>query len=278
MRLRPARKRASLGDFGRPLPNTVMTHTEHSRRADNRIRFPRTQTWEYLETTHVIVSTCGIPRPFQEAFLNICLTTRRCYLQTFGSKTLGRVEINVTKRAKLHHRLWTNGADRIYLTLSKKSQLDIPQKSGVNNIYGLAHELGHIVLYRSLINIPALPPGWGEGWATFLGSFLAIPHLYSEHGPTLWPYAYDYLTTEGPDRVRDAYARHHNRLKDPCGRVVICLDKLHSTMGHRPFCRFFKRLFASPLTSADFVSQVNEQLRELDLDPPELDSKKPPFQ
>ena len=88
----------------------------------------------------------------------------------------------------------------MYLTLRDERQFLPAPQSGVFHVHGLAHELAHILLYRSLVNIAALAEGWGEGWAIYLSSFIAVPYLYRKYGAAMWPYPYNYLETEGPTR------------------------------------------------------------------------------
>jgi hypothetical protein len=230
------------------------------RAVEKRIAFPRTREWEYLEGDGVTVSTCGVPREFREAFLRIFVESRAYYRRMFGTSAIGWVEFNVRKGNGLPLRLWTNGADRAFLTLSKKGQLEPPSLSGIRHMYGLPHELGHIVLYRSLINVGVLADGWGEGWAVYLSSFLAVPHLYKKFGPELWPYPYDYLATEGPGRFLKVFKATHNRNLGSCFACVRTLHQLEQQLGRAGFGRFFRSLLKTPIRADRLKSEVEKKL------------------
>jgi hypothetical protein len=199
--------------------------------------------------------------------LRILVETRCLYRRLFGKHVIERVELNVHKSAGLSHRLWTNGADRIYLTLSRKRQLEPPAKSGVRNLHGLTHEMAHLVLYRSLINLPMLESGWGEGWAVYVASFLAIPHLYAKHGPVLWPYPHDFLKTDGAAM----YAlRFHNKRESsfsPELSIVWRLHCLERALGRREFVQLLRRQLRAPVRADRFVSEMNEAFRTNNIAP-----------
>ena len=70
------------------------------------------------------------------------------------------------------------------------SQLAPSPQSGIFNIYGSCHELGHIVMYRGMKNQVGLPDGIGEGWAHYAGSVVldaVAEHLGQKSGrsPTM---------------------------------------------------------------------------------------------
>lgn len=234
--------------------------TQRSANPALRVTFPKTRDWEYLSEGGITVSTWGIPLPFREAFLRVLLATRTYYRRLFGPQSIAWVELNVRKSNSLPLRLWTNGADRVFLTLSRKSQLAPPLKSGVRHMFGLPHELGHLVLYRSLVNLQALPPGWGEGWATYMASFLAVPYLYGKFGPELWPYPYNYLEAEGPASYRRRLEATEQEKDDPMLRVVRDLHSLERQLGRDGFTHFFRHLLRRPVRSLDFCHAVTEKL------------------
>ena len=224
--------------------------------------FPRSRQWEYAYDSEISVSTYGIPGIFRHSFLKILAATSAYYRQAFGAQSVGRLELNVRKQSGLCNRLWTNGADRIYLTLARKKELEPPRISRVFNIYGLAHELGHIVLYRSLINIHELHRGWGEGWAVYVASFMAVPYLFSKYGPDLWPYPYDYLQTEGPKRLLSCFNSQPVKIISPVTHAVHSLYVFQQQLGgERNFQKYFRELFARPIRSDMFYKKVSMKIK-----------------
>lgn len=231
--------------------------------AHRQIRFPKSRQWEYSDREGVTVSTYGIPQEFREAFLNILVVTRGYYRRLFGDHVIDFVEFNVRKSRGLPLRLWTNGADRVFLTLSRKTQLEPASVSGVRHLHGLTHELAHIVLYRSLINLSELAAGWGEGWAIYLGSFWGVPHLYEEFGDGAWPYPHCYLASDGPGRYQQYFSQKGWRPPNPTVQVVYDLYRWQQCVGDNTFVRFFQELLSSPLRADQFNQKVSKELRAL---------------
>lgn len=221
-----------------------------------RIAFPRSRRWEYATRGKIAVSTYGLPVVFRNAFLEILAATSTYYRRVFGAHAVGQVEFNVRKQSNQRLRLWTNGADRIYLTLSRKETLKPPTDSGVHHLYGITHELAHIVLYRSLINVAALPSGWGEGWAAFTASFWAVPYLFSKHGPELWPYPYDYLAMDGPERYLRQFGTRSARRRRPVLSAMHELYECEQQIGRQRFQCLLRRMLREPMRADRFVEEL----------------------
>ncbi|MGO8752398.1 MAG: hypothetical protein ACLQNE_41190 [Thermoguttaceae bacterium] len=229
--------------------------------ASPRIVFPAGARWSYTSREDLTVSACGLPSAFREAFWNVLHAARRLFRRLFGPRSIGWVEFNAKMSGGLPLALWTNGADRVYMTLGDKRQLLPAHQSGVFHIHGLAHELGHIVLYRSLVNLSLLADGWGEGWAVYLSSFMAVPYLYRELGPAAWPYSYNFLETEGPARYLRQFAEGGARDFGPTLNSVRALHLLEQKLGRDGFAAFFRRILGQRLHAAKFDSMVLAKLR-----------------
>ncbi len=227
------------------------------------IRFPRRGGWQYASRDGVVVSCWGLPAPFRRAFLTIAANTRAYYRTLFGAETVPAVELNVRMEPGLPLRLWTNGADRIYLTLSNKSQLAPAPKSGVRHVHGITHELAHIVLYRALINLSELAEGWGEGWAVYLASFWAVPRLFQRHGAGLWPYPYDYRRFDGPGRLIEQFGATSEPPSEPVPRAVYDLYRLEQGLGSKEFAARFRSMLRRRMRADDFNERIAAALRRL---------------
>ncbi len=227
-----------------------------SQRMQTVISFPRKRKWEYATRRNVTVSTYGIPKEFQAAFLRILVTTTACYRRLFGGHTVGRIEFNVRKSSGLPLRLWTNGADRIYMTLSRKEQLQPPRSSGVRHIHGLTHEVAHIVMYRMLINLSALGSGWGEGWAVFCASNWGVPEIHRQIGPTAWPYEWNYLSTDGPACLLRRLGNGRKQTTDPVTGVVRRLWNWRNRVGDQQAATFFRDVLRQPVPADQFTEMV----------------------
>lgn len=99
--------------------------------------------------------------------------------------------------------------DTIHLAVAGVDDLR-PPPTGGTTLYGVCHELGHLVVGHVLAGTPALPVVWDEAIAHLLAVDVLLPAVWAAHGPDLWPDTYpDYLTREtslptGPDGRLDA--------------------------------------------------------------------------
>ena len=98
----------------------------------------------------------GAVRPpvgVREAFWNVLHAARRLFPPPFRPPVdrMGGIQRQDVRGPPLAGR--PTAQTRVYMTLGDKRQLLPAHQSGVFHIHGLAHELGHIVLYRSLVNL-----------------------------------------------------------------------------------------------------------------------------
>ncbi|HKV80279.1 MAG TPA: hypothetical protein VJP02_19175 [Candidatus Sulfotelmatobacter sp.] len=101
------------------------------------------------------------------------------------------VTLSVTCGDGVGSRLFNDGKDQLFLSISSLDSLAPPAKSGIFNIYGICHELGHLAMYRTLKNRDWLANSAAEGWAHFIGSAV-VDRVYAAKGESLWPEPYDY--------------------------------------------------------------------------------------
>lgn len=82
--------------------------------------------------------------------------------------------------------LRTDYQDSIILALSSSEQT-LPPPLGVNLVYGLAHEVSHMVVARSLPPGASLAVVWDEAFAHHLALNTFFPALSARFGDTPWP-------------------------------------------------------------------------------------------
>ncbi len=143
------------------------------------------------ERPGVRVEYDGIEAAYAEAMGTIIVTARRIHANDFGLDMPETIVMSVECGPDASTRLWTDGQDRVTMTLKRPDQLRKPSDSGVFNIYGLCHELGHMAMYRTLKDRPWLSGDAAEGWAHFCGS-VVVDQVYAANGKELWPDPYDY--------------------------------------------------------------------------------------
>lgn len=84
----------------------------------------------------------------------------------------------------------------VHLAVSDPGQLR-PPPAGSNVLYGLCHEVGHLVTAATLPAGRHLPVVWDEALAHLLAVDVLLPAVWAAHGDSLWPDPYpDYLERE----------------------------------------------------------------------------------
>jgi hypothetical protein len=153
--------------------------------------FARTSAADTAEGAGVRVTYDGIDAKQAAAIANTLSAAREAYVRDFGFDMPDTILCTVTCGPKETTRLYTDGNDRVFLPLPSKDKLAKPAVSGVSNLYGLCHELGHIAMYRVLKDRDWMTGAGAEGWAHFTGS-VVVDEVYKAKGEKLWPDPYDY--------------------------------------------------------------------------------------
>ena len=133
----------------------------------------------------------GIDRKHAEALARVTNAARRAAVERFGFDVPQRITIDVRHEPNGKARLWTDGADRFTLVVTSPDDLAPPATSGVFHVYGMCHELGHVVMYRPIPRHDWLTGDGAEGWAHYFGSRV-VDDVYASEGPEVWATPYDY--------------------------------------------------------------------------------------
>jgi hypothetical protein len=127
--------------------------------------------------------------------------------------------------------LWTDGESHMFLHLKSKELLAPASRTGVFNIYGMCHELGHIAMYRNLESLMGLPQGVGEGWADYAGK-VVVTEVAARLGKAIWPEYYDIAEVEGIGRLKRASAQAKPWDKmDPTSRASLVCYRIETEYG-----------------------------------------------
>jgi len=156
-------------------------------------------------TDHVVVTYDGIDQPYAEAIARVAQAAREIAVKQFGFDMPKTVKVDVTLDPKRPVRLFTDGHDSMTLNVETAEDLRKPSESGVYNIYGICHELGHVAMFRIIQNHLWITPAAAEGWAHYLGSRI-VDGVYAQEKEDLWPDSYDYLA-DGTARLNDQLTR-----------------------------------------------------------------------
>ena len=142
-----------------------------------------------FRSDHAVVSYTGIGEAYAKAIAATAEAARAAAIEQYGLSMPATVAVSVDRGRR--PRLFTDGKDRMYLTVRSERDLRQPRVSGVYNIYGICHELGHMAMYRVIRDHSWMTTAAAEGWAHYLGSRL-VDAVYRKHGLALWPDRYDY--------------------------------------------------------------------------------------
>jgi hypothetical protein len=192
---------------------------------------------ETVTAEHARVTYDGVDARSATAIANTIAAAWTAYVEDFAfdmpQTVIGSVEVGPGKQT----RLYTDGHDHLFLTLPSQRQLAPPSKSGVFNLYGMCHELGHMAMYRTLTEVPFLSGAANEGWAHYVGSCV-VDRVYESKGETLWPEKYDYHA--------DGTARLDKQLTgldviDPTVRAAGAWRKLEPIIGRKGFVKLFEQ-------------------------------------
>jgi len=148
---------------------------------------------------HAAVSYAGIDRQYAQAIARAAAAARAVAVDQFGFDMPETVRVRVRCDRKAGVRLYTNGQDRLFLTVRAQADLRKPADSGVFHLYGICHEVGHLAMYRLIRDHGWMTTAAAEGWAHYLGSRIT-DGVHAREGKDLWPDEYDYLV-DGTKRL-----------------------------------------------------------------------------
>jgi hypothetical protein len=121
-----------------------------------------------------------------------------------------------------------------------------------------------------LINLSCLAPGWGEGWAIYTASFLAIPHLYRKYGQNLWPYPHNFEESDGPALYLKRFGDNNKSGWHPIVQVVWQLHSLENILGRRKFVNLVRKKLRTPIRADLFANQMVDIMKAVGI--PQLTS------
>ena len=217
------------------------------------------------EKPGVIVRTLRIDGAYGEAFAAILCEARREYENTFGFSLPETIILEARREPQRNVRLWTDGNSRIFLTISSQRQLAPSPQSGIFNIYGICHELGHIVMYRGMKNQVGLPDGVGEGWAHYAGS-VVVDAVAERLGRKIWPEPYDVKSVEGLLRLQNQVERTNWANLDATKRAAKVFYEIEKKHGRKMVGAALGRALNQQPSGKELMPLVVRSLRELTAD------------
>ena len=199
-----------------------------------------------VSAPHVKVTYEGIGEQQAKAIVETLSAAHRVYADHFGFDMPETVRCTVQCGPGKPSRLFTDGHDRVVLSMPSAEKLLRPGKSGTFVLYGLCHELGHVAMYRVLKDRHWLTTAGAEGWAHYAGS-VVVDRVYQARGEKLWAHdPYDYRADGTPRLNRQLAAASPPEVAKGAGAWM----KLGDAVGHRGFLKIFESLEQIPPRSA----------------------------
>ena len=154
---------------------------------------------------HVEMTYEGLDEAQAKAVVDTMSAAWTVYVEDFGAdmpeKVIGTAVVEKGRKTQLY----TDCVDRFFLYLADKRLLLPPAKTGVFNLYGMCHELGHMAMRRVLKDdYVMLTDSAREGWAHSAGS-VVVDAVWAAKGEKLWFEPYDY-GKDGTPRLDRALA------------------------------------------------------------------------
>ncbi len=110
----------------------------------------------------------------------------------------------------------------IHLELNDMVYLNRPSEGGANNIFGFAHELGHVVMMFD-------DSDFGQGFATYFGIHIT-DYIKTQLGEKAWPYSYDYVSNEGSGMIEKIKNKNNKSYSE---KIVLGLEQLDNMYGKK---------------------------------------------
>lgn len=160
-----------------------------------------------IQTAHCRVINDGFDVSYALAWANLCEVSYQGYREIYGLDALALgdleiIEVRLFREARSRASLDAYGGDITFR--GDDVHLLPPAEGGANNIYGIAHEIGHLVF--SLDDLDYI-----EAWPDYAAAHRIIPYVWERLGADVWPQPYDYLTNDGPSDLRQRVEEGTNR-------------------------------------------------------------------
>jgi hypothetical protein len=101
-----------------------------------------------FKTDHVTVRYAGITDEQANSLGRVAEAARKAAIARYGFDVPQQIIVNVDCQPGTKARLFTDGNDTYTLSIRSGADLAPPAASGIYNLYGMCHELGHVVMYR----------------------------------------------------------------------------------------------------------------------------------
>jgi len=221
--------------------------------------------FKVIELPRVTVRYARFDRKYAEAFGKILLEALNVY-EALGFKMPRNIELEAQIDPS-GNQLWTDGEAQVYLHLQSREVLAPASRTGVFNLYGMCHELGHIAMYRNLKSLIGLPSGVGEGWAHYAGS-IVVTEVAAKLGKSIWPEYYDIAKVEGVGRLqKESQSAGPWDKMDPVARAALAFYRIETESGREKLATAMSAALGERPTGKELMPLMLAKLRQATSDP-----------
>jgi hypothetical protein len=215
-----------------------------------------------FKTEHVIVSYDGVTEAQAASLGRVAEAARKAAGERYGFDVPATITVNVNCKPDNKVALFTDGHDTYTLRVRTQADLAPPAQSGVFNLYGMCHELEHVVMYRVIREHNWMTGDALEGWAHYIGSRI-VDDVYAAEGEKVWWTPYDYRA-EGIKRLDE-------QLKSPDAdsttRAAGLWKELHAIVGEKGMAKLFAGLGKTKVDATDPAAAVRRVVLGMSSDP-----------
>jgi hypothetical protein len=227
----------------------------------------RESDFKLVQMPRVTVRYARFDRKYAEAFARILSEAVACY-ERMGFKMPRKITLEACIDPE-QTSLWTDGESHVFLRLQSKDLLKPSTQTGVFNIYGMCHELGHDAMYPGLSTMMGLPAGVGQGWAHYMGS-VVVSEVAQKMGKSIWPEPYDISDVEGIGRLKRQADRDMPKgwdKMDPDSRAALVFYKMETDYGRAKVTGGMIKALDQHPTGKDLMSLMVKQIKDITGDP-----------
>jgi hypothetical protein len=199
-----------------------------------------------FKTDHVIVNYDGVTEAQAASLGRVAEASRLAASERYGFDVPATITVNVSCKPDNKVALFTDGNDTYTLRVRTHADLAPPAQSGVFNLYGMCHELGHVVMYRVIREHNWMTVDALEGWAHYIGSRL-VDDVYAAEGQRAWWTPYDYRA-EGIKRLDEQLIAPG---ADGMARAAGLWKELHAIVGEKGMGKLFATLGKTKVDAND---------------------------
>lgn len=207
---------------------------------------------------HVVVVNDGVEAAYAKAIENLVETAWVGYTTDLGLSLPDRITVNLKLDPNaVKTPFSTDTKDQIYAPIA--SMKELRPKSGVNHLYGLCHEMGHIALRHGMRSVFQVHQDVEEALVALLGT-IVLDYVYDQKGPNLWPVPFDYKRAQGTALLRKLIQTLP--LKDP-HVAEKGFWRLYQTLGKAQFSLALKRCLKDRPSGADFLPSFLSEIQKV---------------